>query len=446
MQTATANSGYLSTYDNTPDAKKFPLVRQWMDREPLPFFRELRERRPILVTPACTLVARFSDVTEVLSKPTVFTVSLYKPKMKEFLMTHDDDALHTREKSIMQSMLNRDDLPLVRKMVGDIAKGILDAAGGRIEAVNNYCRMVPVTLVQEYFGLKGTDCKDLIDWSYWNQYDAFHNQPFSDVSDEIRSHISERHKEADARLAKYLTELIAMRLVQVKEEQAVSFLLFPLILLKRLFRRILGRTPPALTDDIVTRMLRTSYPAAVDFDIQRLGANAGGLLIGAVETTSQAVTQVVAYLLDHRKWLDEAIGASARNDIAAFDGIVWEALRFVPIAPFLFRQAACDYTLRPGTEYATEIQAGTIVLALTQSAMFDAASFDNPDDFIPQRSWYRYFHLGFGSHECLGKYVAMVLIPETVRQILIRPGLSALGPIDYKSGPFPERYDLSWRV
>jgi cytochrome P450 len=446
MQSATQNTNYLAVYDSTPDEKKFALVRAWMDQEPLSFFRELREKRPVLATPTCTLVARFCDVTEVLSKPTVFTVSLYKPKMKDFLMTHDDDALHTREKSIMHAMLNRDDLPSVRKMVGDIARGILDAAGGKIEAVSNYCRMVPVTLVQEYFGLKGVDRKDLIDWSYWNQYDAFHNQPFDQVSDEMRRHISERHAEADARLAKYLTLLIAMRLIQVKEEQARNFLLFPLILLKRLYRWITGKKLEPLTDDIVTRMMRTSYPQAVDFDIQRVGLNAGGLLIGAVETTSQAATQVIAYLLGHRKWLDEAIGASNRNDLAAFDGIVWEALRFVPIAQFLFRQAACDTTLCPGTKNATEIKAGTIVLALTQSAMFDAASFENPDEFIPQRSWYQYFHLGFGTHECLGKHVAMVLIPETVRQILIRPGISALGPIDYKSGPFPEHYELSWRV
>jgi len=38
----------------------------------------------------------------------------------------------------------------------------------------------------------------------------------------------------------------------------------------------------------------------------------------------------------------------------------------------------------------------------------------------------------------------MVLIPEMVRQVLLRPGIKAQGGIDYKSGPFPEQYDLSW--
>ncbi|HTJ96775.1 MAG TPA: hypothetical protein VL381_04850, partial [Rhodocyclaceae bacterium] len=173
-------SNYLEQYDAAAPADKFPLVRHWLDTEPLPFFKELREKRPILVTPECTLLARFDDVTEVLGMPKVFTVALYLPKMGDgiYLMAHDDDALHTREKSLMQSLLNRDDLPLVRKMVADIGKRLLDQGNGRIEVVYDYCRLVPATLVQQYFGLNGADSKDLIRWSYWNQYNTFHNQPF----------------------------------------------------------------------------------------------------------------------------------------------------------------------------------------------------------------------------------------------------------------------------
>ena len=132
-----------------------------MDTEPLPFFKELREKRPVLVTPVCTLVSRYDDVCEVLSMPKIFTAALYIPKMTGglYLMAHDDDALHTREKSIMQGMLNRDDLPQVRAMVARISKELLDSANGQMEAVNGYCRMVPATLVQDYFGLTGSDRK-----------------------------------------------------------------------------------------------------------------------------------------------------------------------------------------------------------------------------------------------------------------------------------------------
>jgi len=84
------------------------------------------------------------------------------------------------------------------------------------------------------------------------------------------------------------------------------------------------------------------------------------------------------------------------------------------------------------------------VFALTQSAMFDPAAFEKPDEFIPGWNWYRYFHFGLGSHECLGKYVAMVMIPEMVRQMLLRPCIKALGTIDFQSGLLPERYELLW--
>src|SRR3546814_19029957 len=88
-------------------------------------------------------------------------------------MAHDDDALHYREKSLMQGLLNRDDLPRVREMVTETAHDILEEAGGGIELVNDYCRIVPVCLVQDYFGLDAVNRSDLIRCSYWNQYDAF---------------------------------------------------------------------------------------------------------------------------------------------------------------------------------------------------------------------------------------------------------------------------------
>jgi cytochrome P450 len=359
-------------------------------------------------------------------------------------MAHDDDALHTREKSLMQGMLNRDDLPQVRTMVANIAATILRSANGRIEAINDYCRMVPATLVQDYFGLKGIDRKKLIDWSYWNQADVFYNQPFDLLPPEKSKQISDSHNQANDELTKYITELVLERLLAVKAEQAKHALFALWYLLQMLWRWLRGKKNNKLTDDIVTRMIRTAYPGAVDFNIQRLGMNAGGLLIGTIETTSQAVAQVIQYLLEDPQWLAKAKSAAQSANPAEFDAIVWEALRFVPISPYLFRQTASEYTVGKGTDYETTIPAGTYVLQVTQSAMFDTRAFEDPEHFIPGRNWYHYFHFGFGSHECLGKYVGMVMIPEMVRQILLQPGLQAHGRIDYQGGHLPQRYDLSW--
>jgi cytochrome P450 len=441
-------TNYLEQFDAAAPDEKFPLVRHWIDTDPLVFFKELRERRPILVTPLCTLLTRFDDVTEVLNMPQIFTVALYLPKMGNglYLMAHDDDNLHYREKALMQGMLNRDDLPQVRAMVAQIAKSLLDSAKGHIEAVNGYCRMVPATLVQDYFGLTGVAKKNLIDWSYWNQVDAFHNQPFNLLPAEKQKEISDRQTQASKDLGTYLTELMLRVELAVKAKQAEHILLAPWYLLRNLVRKLIGKENDVLTDNIVTRMVRTSYPSAVEFDIKRLGVNAGGLLIGAIETTSQAVAQVIEYLLNDPEWLTRAKSAAQSNDPTQFDGIVWEALRFVPISSYLFRQAASDYTVAKSTERATTIRSGTYILLVTQSAMFDPKAFEDPDRFIPERNWYHYFHFGFGIHECLGKYVGMVMIPEMVRQILLRPDIGATGSIDYEGGDLPQHYNLSWRV
>ena len=191
-------------------------------------------------------------------------------------------------------------------------------------------------------------------------------------------------------------------------------------------------------------MLRTDFPKQMDFDIKRLGLNAGGLLIGAIETTAQAVAQIMQYLLDRPEWVAKAKTAAQAQSSAEFDGYVWEALRFVPITPYLFRTTASDYAVAKGTGHETVLRTGSHVLPVTLSAMFDERAFDKPDEFMPQRNWYNYFHFGFGSHECLGRYVGREMIPEMVRQVLVREGIKPKAPIDYKAGPFPEQYDLSW--
>ncbi len=407
---------YLARYDDTPDGEKWALVRKWMDEEPLPFFAELRERRPILATPACTLLARYEDCVETLLLPNVFTVRLYAPKMGTYMLAQDDTPAHFRDKAVMHSMLNRNDVPMLRQFIGDQAKAILAVAGGRIDVVSQITRMVPALLVRDKFGFTGAAPAKLLEWSLWNQWDTFHNQPF-DFNDDPAG-IHQKAQAALVEMKNFLVALAARRLVEIKA----------------------GGQP----DDIFSRMLRTSYPASVGFGFPDLILNVGGLLIGAVETTSQAATQALAELLACPETLAEAQALAAQDDPTAFDGYVWEALRFQPISPYLFRYTASDYVVAKGSERETLIAADTIILPLIQSASFDASRFPDPDSFDPTRPIEQTFHLGFGLHECLGKYIAQVMIPELVRQILRLPNLAATGPIDWNGTPFPDRFEVTW--
>lgn len=436
---------YLAEYDAAATADKYPLVRGWMMTEPLPFFKQLRAQRPILVTPECVLVSRYADVIDLLQMPDIFTVDLYKPKMgvtatdPGYLMAHDDDAIHYREKSIMQGMLNRNDLPRIRAMITQITQNILQNANGKLDVVHNYCRMVPATLVQDYFGLDEVNKDDLIEWSFWNQYDVFHNQPFDLRTPEQFKYIKDNHDRVTVLLGDYIKKTMLRKLAMVKLEETRNLFLIGWRILKAIFGQ---KTPPA-KDDVVTRMLRSTFAAQVEFDLVRVGVNAGGLLIGAIETTSQAVAQTIDFFLKQPELFAKA-KAAAQSDSKLFDNLVWEALRYVPISPYMFRQTSEAYTLAKGTDYATEIPARTNVIVLTQSAMFDDFAYTNPDEFNPDRTFYHNFNFGFGPHDCLGKYVGMEMLPEMVRQIILLPNVKAATDIDYKSGPFPESYTLAW--
>jgi len=342
----TTTKDYLAEYDAAADVDKYPLVQKWMKKEPLPFFKQLRTERPVLVTPECTLLALFTDIRDSLQMPKIFTVDLYKPKMgvtatdPGYLMAHDDDALHYREKSIMQGILNRDDIPRVRQGIQDSAKKILDDANGSIEIVNNYCRMVPAIMVQEYFGLDGIDRKKLLKWSYWNQYNTFHNQPFDLNSDEKFDRIIAAHAECSKELGEYMIILMIRKLLTVKIKDRLFATWLKII---NVVRSVFGKEPKVFKDDIVKRMLRSTFAAQVDFPLGRIGVNAGGLLIGAVETTSQAVAQVIQFFIDQPELLAKAKAVSTQPDSTEIDGMVWEALRFVPISPYMFRQLSEDY-------------------------------------------------------------------------------------------------------
>jgi cytochrome P450 len=385
-----------------------------MKNSPLEFFTELRESRPILKTPQCTLLALHDDVVDALLQPSVFTVQLYEEKMGTYLMAQDDTPVHFREKAIMQTMLNRDDLPKIREFVGKTARDILDAApDGKIDAVNELTRRVPIALVQEYMGFDGIEPAKIARWSLFNQWNTFHNQPFDD--NENPADIQAKTQAVNAELGAYLGELVPRRIAAIKKGDQ--------------------------RDDIVSRLLRVSLPQSVGFPMERLVRNIGGLLIGTIETTSQATAQALQQLFRRPEMLAKA--RAVVNDPAKFDGFAFEALRFDPISPYLFRRAAKDYVIARKSTRETTIEAGTIVLPLVLSAMFDPTAHAEPMEFRPDRSLNKMFHFGFGLHECLGRYIGEVMVPEIIRQVVLRPGARPISAIEYGEASFPEKYMVS---
>jgi cytochrome P450 len=411
---------YLDRIDAAPDAEKWPLVRQLMLKERQPFFAELRAERPVLRLPDNMLfVTRHADCTLALQRWHDFGVDLYKPKQGDYFMAQDDTPDHWRDKSVMKAILDFEDIPAIRTFVGQEAARILRDAKGAIDAPQALTRMVPARVVQEFFGFTGSDASKLIQWSYWNQQDAFHNQPFDkDVISDPEHVVSER-KMAGIRLALYLGRVLLTRGVQLA----------------------LHRN----RNDSVTRLLRLKCSGGLKWSLSKVLFNAGGLLIGTIETTSNAVSNALAELFKHPDILAKAVAAAAGDDFKAFDGYVFEALRYSPAFPYFFRLCHTPTLLAGGTPYPVTVQPGEIVILCTHSAMFDEAVYADPLSFDPTRSIWQTFTLGYGHHECLGRAIAAEMIPEMVRQVLRLPGVHAEGALGYEQG-VPEHLALRWNA
>ncbi|MFG1268221.1 cytochrome P450 [Xanthobacter sp. DSM 14520] len=394
-------------------AERWPLARDFIANEARAFFAELRAYAPIYETSEVTLIAKRADVIEVLSLPKVFTVDLYKPKMGDFMLAMDETIVNYRDKSVMRAILAWDDLPKIRAVAAEVADAALDAAGCEIEAVQQLARHVPMRIVQRCFGIHGPD-QDLLDWSYANQMDQFNNLPYDDRPDADAIH--QAAEDSRVKLRNLFAQLIPARIAEIKA----------------------GTAP----DDSLTRILSLNLPAADHFGMDRVVINVGGLLIGAIETTAEAVINALAELFARPEALAGARAAAEAGDDAAFDGYVWEALRFSPIVAFMFREAASTITIAQGTDREKVIGTGTVVLPLSLSAMFDPDFVPDPEAFRPDRPFHTYLHFGYGHHECLGRYVGGVMIPEIVKRVLRRPAARPLAPVDMAGTPFPQNYRI----
>lgn len=410
---------YLSKIDATPAKARWALVRNWIFTEPLPFFAEMRAERPVLVLPQLTIAFRHADCMAILRRHQSFGVDLYKPKQGDYFMAQDDTAVHWREKSIMKTVLDKEDVPAIRKWVGDATAAALKAGKGDIEAVRRITRGIPVSLVQHWFGFADANPDKLIEWAYWNQQDAFWNQPFDAPFVKNPQAIIDNRQKASVMLGLYLARLVAKRTIAVK----------------------LGSD----ANDPVTRLLKLAFSDALKFNVKNVLFNVGGLLIGATETTSHCVTNAVEFLLARPDLLASARAAAALPDHRLFDGHVYEALRYRPAFPYYFRTCHVPTTFAAETPHPVTVNPGTTVLAMTHSAMFDIAGFPDPDSFVPSRDQSDSFTFGQGIHSCLGQAIASVMVPEIVRQILLRPDLSAPAPPDYRGGRVPEAWRLRYR-
>ncbi|MFD0684484.1 cytochrome P450 [Actinomadura fibrosa] len=401
--------GYLATYDRLartdPPAAQARLAG-WLRTDWNELFGELRFHRPVLVTPAFTLVTSYADVLAVLSRPEVFTVDTYRAPMEAALgapvmLTRDGIPLHWRERGLMQVMLAPEDVPAVRALAGELAEQAVRDSDGDLDAVDALFRGVPLKVCARYFGFPGPDERTLSRWSRAIMTDVTAN-----LGGDPGVHAAS--VAAGAEMMAYLRELVAER-----------------------------RAAPGGAG-VLGRLARTRLPGELGFDDERVAVNTAGLLLGFVENAAGSMTNAVRVLLDRPKQHAEAAEAARLDDPEPFDPYVWEALRFDPFLKMIVRYCACEHVLPSGTT----VPAGRPVLAAVASAMFDAGAVRHPGLFRTDRPEREYLHFGHGPHACVGVHPGRVVIAETVRRLMRRPGLCARGPVRRDRDVFPDAFHV----
>jgi cytochrome P450 len=399
-------------------------IMEFLDRiktaaiqNPEPIFAVLRAIKPILLVKNYAIVSRFEDVQEVLARDDVFQVT-YKEKMeivaggRNFFLGMPNSPEYERDTSHMRSAIRREDVAtIIVPFVQQTARRLVENSGGKLDVVTQLGQVVPVRLVAEYFGCPPPSEKDLADWA-----SAAFQFLFADLNDDPS--VAQAARDGSAKARAYLDQVIADRKAQ-----------------------------PNAKDDVLGRCLAMQEIGLPGMDDVGIRDNLLGLIVGAIPTTSKCCAQALDELLKRPTELAEAQLAAVTGDDALLARYVFEALRFNPNNPALFRIASEDYPLAKGHAHGVTIPKGTNVVALTQSAMFDGSKVDHPGDFRIDRPAYVYLHFGYGLHSCFGRYINQVQIPGILKPLLACKAL-ARAPGDagklINKGPFPASLNVTF--
>jgi cytochrome P450 len=380
---------------------------------PEPLFALLRKVKPILIVKDFALVTRFEDVQEVLARDEVFQVT-YGEKMRvitggnDFFLGMQDSPEYTRDVAHMRSVIRREDIPgRIVPFVEKQATELVAAAGSGLDVVKQLSKTVPARWVGDYFGCTPTSEEELAQWG-----SAIFQFLFTDLNNDPA--VGKAAREAAAGARDWLDRTIAER-----------------------------KKNPSSRDDVLGRCLALQSIQAPGMDDLGIRNNLLGLLTGAIPTTSKCCAQALDQLLNRPDALSGAQEAARAGNDALLAEYVFEALRFNPNNPGVFRIAAEDYTVAKGSLRATLIRKGMTVLPATQSAMFDEHMVDNPNEFRIGRPPYLDMHFGYGLHTCFGQYVNRVQIPGILKPVLRKQGLRRAGELKYE-GPFPSSLPVSF--
>ncbi|MEL7117106.1 MAG: cytochrome P450 [Pseudomonadota bacterium] len=363
------------------------------------------------------VITRRTDVLEVLNRNDDFEV-VYGSRMRQltegnnFFLGMQPGWDYTRDTSAMRLAARMTDVDeIVLPRATELATRIVKDSGGKLDIVPYLTLEVPWDMTDTYFGCGATREK-MQEWTtnlFWYLFLDLNADPQGDANALGQA----------AELREYLDSHIADRKAH--------------------------RTD---APDILNRCLAlqsADTPGMSDLGIRN---NILGLLIGAIPTISKASCLALDELLRRPSALSSARRAAQRGDDADLAQHIWEALRFNPFNPVIYRRATRDTEVASSTLRRVKLSKGQIVFAGNFSAQFDRFEVPSPNEFRTDRPWETYILWGYGMHRCFGDAINQAIIPAILKPLLAQEGLRrAKGPagqISTGNAGFPAHFTVEF--
>lgn len=364
------------------------------------------------------VVTRHDDCLDVLNRDEDFEV-VYGSRMRKltegnnFFLGMQPGWDYTRDTSAMHLAMRMSDVPItVHPRASDLATSLVTDSDGTIDIVPGLTLQVPWDMTATYFGVGGPDAAAMQEWTttlFWYLFEDLAADPEFEV----------RAMTDAGKLRDYLDDAIKDR-----------------------------KANPTTADDVLNRCLALQGAGTPGMDDLGIRNNLLGLLIGAIPTIAKASCLAMDEILNRPDKLRGAQAAAVEGDDAKLAQYIWEALRFNPHNPVIYRRAIHDTVIAPSTLRARRVPKGSLVFAATLSATFDPLVIPSPGEFRTDRPWGEYIIWGYGMHTCFGAAINQAIIPAILKPLLARPNLrrapGAAGQIDTGGTPHPQHFRLEF--
>lgn len=378
----------------------FPLAGAPFRADPYAFYREARERTPLLqgrnAAGAFWLLFRYEDVAAVLRHPGASVDRAFQPKPVPVDPREDPDALHplaralrvfsrvmlfrdppdhTRLRGLVSKAFTPRRVEALRPRVEQRVGALLDAKAGQggFDLIADFAAPLPLLVIAELLGVPTDDYRTLKRWT-------------DDLAIMLDGTVA----------AQFLPRAIAAAM------QMIAFL--------RDVVRARRREP---RDDLISALVAAQEGGSGLTEDEILATIL--ILFGAGhETTTNLIGNGVLALLRHpeeraRLAADPALLPSAVEELLRWDSPV---------------QATSRTLSEPFEAHGVRVPAGREIGLLLGSANHDAAQFDSPGTLDIGRRDNRHLSFGLGIHFCLGAPLARLEGQVAIGVLLARfPGL-----------------------